>query len=180
LNAKPGGDGSKDKPLAALPNFAKGLKPGAVLHIRAESPLVGDIGSCVSALLAGLGSAWPKPAAAWTGAIAERRTKNVAKMAETLAKNPAPMNFHSALNVVRDLIKANPDAVLVNDRPIDSTRLLSYERDGASRATLEPDLRERLGVQVIAADLLSLEGLIRHDPQKTASVLVAVLGAQAE
>ena len=31
-------------------------------------------------------------------------------MAETLAKNPSPMNFHSALNVVRDIVKANPDA----------------------------------------------------------------------
>jgi oxalyl-CoA decarboxylase len=33
-------------------------------------------------------------------------------MAETLAKNPTPMNFHSALNVVRDIVKANPDAIL--------------------------------------------------------------------
>ena len=36
-------------------------------------------------------------------------------MAETLAKNPSPMSFQSALNVVRDIVKANPDAVLVND-----------------------------------------------------------------
>ena len=51
---------------------------------------------------------WPKPPAEWTGAIAERKNKNVAKMAETLAKNPSPMNFHSALNVVRDIVKAQP------------------------------------------------------------------------
>jgi oxalyl-CoA decarboxylase len=45
-------------------------------------------------------------------------------MAETLAKNPAPMNFHSALNVVRDVIKANPDAILVNEgaNALDFTR----------------------------------------------------------
>ena len=67
---------------------------------------------------------WPKPPAEWLDAIAERRDKNVAKMAETLAKNPAPMNFHSALNVVRDIVKANPDAILVNEgaNALDFTR----------------------------------------------------------
>ena len=93
-------------------------------NVRIEAPLVGDIGSCVSALLAGVGSGWPKPPAEWLNAIAERKNKNVAKMAETLAKNPAPMNFHSALNVVRDIIKANPDAILVNEgaNALDFTR----------------------------------------------------------
>jgi oxalyl-CoA decarboxylase len=49
---------------------------------------VGDIGSCVAALLAALGPNFPKPPAEWLDAIAERRTKNVAKMGEALAKNP--------------------------------------------------------------------------------------------
>jgi oxalyl-CoA decarboxylase len=93
-------------------------------NVRIDAPLVGDIGSCVSALLAGIGSNWTKPPAEWTGAIAERKNKNIAKMAETLAKNPVPMNFHSALNVVRDIVKANPDAILVNEgaNALDFTR----------------------------------------------------------
>jgi len=93
-------------------------------NVRVDAPVVGDIGSCVSALLAGIGSKWAKPPADWLGAIAERKNKNVAKMAETLAKNPTPMNFHSALNVVRDIIKANPDAILVNEgaNALDFTR----------------------------------------------------------
>ena len=93
-------------------------------NVAIEAPLVGDIGSCVSALLAGIGSNWAKPPADWTGAIAERKGKNIAKMAETLAKDPVPMNFHSALNVVRDIIKANPDAILVNEgaNALDFTR----------------------------------------------------------
>ncbi|MGH8621980.1 MAG: oxalyl-CoA decarboxylase, partial [Burkholderiales bacterium] len=92
-------------------------------NVRIDAPVIGDIGSCVSALLAGIGSNWPKPAE-WLTAIAERKNKNVAKMAETLAKNPTPMNFHSALNVVRDIIKANPDAILVNEgaNALDFTR----------------------------------------------------------
>src|SRR3990172_1328799 len=93
-------------------------------NVRIDAPVVGDIGSCVSALLAGIGSHWAKPPADWLRAIAERKNKNLAKMAETLAKNPAPMNFHSALAVVRDIIKANPDAILVNEgaNALDFTR----------------------------------------------------------
>jgi len=93
-------------------------------NVRIDAPLVGDIGSCVSALLAGIGSNWSKPPVEWTGAIAERKNKNLAKMAETLARNPTPMNFHSALNVVRDIVKANPDAILVNEgaNALDFTR----------------------------------------------------------
>jgi len=93
-------------------------------NVRIDAPVVGDIGSCVSALLAGMGPNWQKPPAEWLDAIAERRTRNVAKLAETLAKNPTPMNFHSALNVVRDIVKANPDAILVNEgaNALDFTR----------------------------------------------------------
>src|SRR5262245_24329634 len=93
-------------------------------NVRIDAPLVGDIGSCVSALLAGIGAGWAKPPAEWVSAVAERKEKNIARMAETLAKNPAPMNFHSALNVVRDIVKANPDAILVNEgaNALDFTR----------------------------------------------------------
>ena len=63
----------------------------------------------------GIGAGWAKPPADWTGAIGERKDKNLAKMAETLAKNPSPMNFHSALNVIRDVVKANPEAIVVNE-----------------------------------------------------------------
>ena len=93
-------------------------------NVRIEAPLVGDIASCVSAMLGLIGPDWPQPPAEWLDAIAERKTKNVAKMAESLAKNPSPMNFHSALNVVRDIVKANPDAILVNEgaNALDFTR----------------------------------------------------------
>ena len=93
-------------------------------NVAITAPLVGDIGSCVSALLAGIGSDWIKPPVEWLDAIIERKNKNLAKMAETLAKDPTPMNFHSALNVVRDIIKANPDAMLINEgaNALDFTR----------------------------------------------------------
>jgi oxalyl-CoA decarboxylase len=93
-------------------------------NVRIDAPVVGDIGSCVSALLAGIGTGWAKPPAEWLSAVAEKKRGNIAKMAETLAKNPSPMNFHSALNVVRDIVKANPDAMFVNEgaNALDFTR----------------------------------------------------------
>ncbi len=93
-------------------------------NVAIDAPVVGDIGSCVSALLAAITTGWQPPSTEWLGAITERKQKNLAKMAETLAKDPTPMNFHSALNVVRDIIKANPDAMLVNEgaNALDFTR----------------------------------------------------------
>src|SRR5258707_389181 len=74
-----------------------------------------DIGSCVAALRAGLDAGFAKPSAEWTGAIAERKSKNLAKMAATLDKNPSPMNFHSALRAIRDVLKTRPDINVVNE-----------------------------------------------------------------
>ncbi|HEY2816424.1 MAG TPA: oxalyl-CoA decarboxylase, partial [Casimicrobiaceae bacterium] len=95
-------------------------------NVRIDAPVVGDIGSCVSALLAAINASsnWPEPPVEWLDAIAERKNKNIAKMTETLAKNPTPMNFHSALGVVRDIVKGNPDAYLVNEgaNALDFTR----------------------------------------------------------
>ena len=84
-------------------------------NVPIAAPLVGDIGSCVAALLAGLGSNWAKPPVDWTQGIAERKDKNMSKMAETLALNPSPMSFQSALNVIRNAVKARPDAIVVNE-----------------------------------------------------------------
>ena len=93
-------------------------------NVPIQAPLIGDIGSCVSALLAGVDSKWAKPPAEWTGAIDERKEKNLSKMAATLALSPSPMNFHSALSVVRDIIKKHPDAMLINEgaNTLDFTR----------------------------------------------------------
>ena len=93
-------------------------------NVAIAAPVIGDIASCVAALLAGMGNQWAKPPAEWTGAIDERKEKNLSKMAQTLALNPSPMNFHSALRVVRDIVKARPDIMLVNEgaNTLDFTR----------------------------------------------------------
>ena len=84
-------------------------------NVQIAAPLIGDIGSCVQALVDGMGSNWVKPPSDWTGGVMDRKDKNLSKMAETLSKNPSPMNFHSALAVVRDIVKSRPDAILVNE-----------------------------------------------------------------
>ncbi len=84
-------------------------------NVPIAAPLVGDIGSCVQALLAGMGTSFAKPPAEWTTEVYARTSKNIAKMAETLKLNPTPMNFHSALNVIKNQIKARPDVYLVNE-----------------------------------------------------------------
>jgi oxalyl-CoA decarboxylase len=84
-------------------------------NVAIAAPVVGDIGSCITALGQAMASGWNKPPADWTGAIAERKDKNLTKMAETLSKNPPVMNFHSALNVIRDAVKERPDAIVVNE-----------------------------------------------------------------
>ena len=84
-------------------------------NVAIAAPVVGDIGSCMHALVAAMGPSWPKPPSEWTGAIAERKDRNLTKMAETLTKSPPAMNFHSALAVLRDVVKARPDAYFVNE-----------------------------------------------------------------
>ena len=84
-------------------------------NVEIAAPLVGDIGSCVSALLDGIDGKWPAPPADWINAVNARKEANIAKMAPRLMKNSAPMDFHSALGALRAVIKARPDAILVNE-----------------------------------------------------------------
>ena len=85
-------------------------------NVAIAAPLIGDIGSCVQALVKGIDAGgYTKPSAEWTGAINERKDKNLTKMAATLDLNPSPMNFHSALRVIRDMVKSRPDINIVNE-----------------------------------------------------------------
>ena len=84
-------------------------------NVEIVAPVVGDIGSCVAALLEGIDGRWPAPPADWTGAIKTKRDDNVAKMAPRLMNNNSPMDYHGALGALRTVIKERPDAILVNE-----------------------------------------------------------------
>ncbi|CAO3437113.1 oxalyl-CoA decarboxylase [Azospirillum argentinense] len=84
-------------------------------NVAIVAPLVGDIGSCVSALTAGMAKGWTPPPAEWTGAVSARREANIAKMAPKLMSNASPMNFHGALGALRRVVQERPEALLVNE-----------------------------------------------------------------
>jgi len=84
-------------------------------NVEIVAPVVGDVGSCVSALLEGMGAKWPVLPDEWTAAVAKKREENVAKMAPRLMNNNAPMDYHGALGALRKVIKERPDAILVNE-----------------------------------------------------------------
>jgi oxalyl-CoA decarboxylase len=93
-------------------------------NVEIAAPVVGDIGSCVSALLDAMGGNWTKAPSDWMGAVSAKREENVAKMAPRLMNNNNPMDYHGALGVLRTIIKERPDAILVNEgaNTLDLTR----------------------------------------------------------
>src|SRR5512145_1492975 len=50
-------------------------------NVEIAAPVVGDIDSCVSALLDGMGDNWPAAPADWMNAVKTKREENIAKMA---------------------------------------------------------------------------------------------------
>jgi oxalyl-CoA decarboxylase len=91
-------------------------------NVEIVAPVVGDIGSCVTALLkaatplkAGDDDPFPLKVADWVKTVTSKRDENVAKMAPRLMNNNVPMDYHGALGVLRTIVKERPDAILVNE-----------------------------------------------------------------
>jgi oxalyl-CoA decarboxylase len=84
-------------------------------NLEIAAPVVGDIGSCVEALLDGMGKDWVAPPADWTGSVRDKVESNVARMAPKLQNNNVPMDYQGALGALRTIIAERPDAILVNE-----------------------------------------------------------------
>ena len=84
-------------------------------NVEIAAPLVGDIDSCVKALLQGMGEAWTPPPADWINQVSAKKDTNVARMAPKLQNNNVPMDFHGALGALNMIIAERPDTVLVNE-----------------------------------------------------------------
>src|SRR6187401_804559 len=93
-------------------------------NVEIAAPVVGDIGSCVAALLDGMGANWPAPPADWIKTVTSKRDDNIVNMAPRLMNNNVPMDYHGALGVLRTIVKERPDAILVNEgaNALDLTR----------------------------------------------------------
>ncbi len=84
-------------------------------NVEIAAPLVGDIGSCVAALLAGMKKGWTPPPADWTAEVGDKVETNVARIAPRLQNTNVPMDFHGALGALRTIISERPDTILVNE-----------------------------------------------------------------
>jgi oxalyl-CoA decarboxylase len=89
------------------------------------APVVGDIGSAMTAFLEALKPGQIQASAAWTKAIEERKRYNVDRMSARLNANPNPMNFSSALRAIRDVLAGRPDIYVVNE----GANTLDFGRD---------------------------------------------------
>jgi oxalyl-CoA decarboxylase len=84
-------------------------------NVEIAAPVVGDVGSCVAALLEAMGAKWAPPPAEWIKTVTDKREENIAKMAPRLRNNNVPMDYQGALGALREVIKERPDAILVNE-----------------------------------------------------------------
>jgi oxalyl-CoA decarboxylase len=79
------------------------------------APVVGDIASSVSALLATLKAGQIRPRAAWLNELAQHKRQNIERMATRLAANPKPMDFYSALGSIKGVLADKPEVYVVNE-----------------------------------------------------------------
>jgi oxalyl-CoA decarboxylase len=78
------------------------------------APLAGDIGSVMEALVERNRGQITAPAP-WRDKLGRRSATNVAALAQRLSADPHPMQFHGALRAIRDVLRAYPQAYVVNE-----------------------------------------------------------------
>ena len=79
------------------------------------APVVGDIASSVSALLAMLKPGQIRAPSAWLDQLAQHKQRNQERMASRLAANPDPMDFYSALGAINGVLADKPEIYVVNE-----------------------------------------------------------------
>jgi oxalyl-CoA decarboxylase len=84
-------------------------------NVEIAAPLVGDVGSCAAALIAAMEHEGIAPPSAWLEKVHSRAEANMQKMSTRLQNNNHPMDYHSALGVVKQAINDRPDTILVNE-----------------------------------------------------------------
>jgi len=93
-------------------------------NVPIAAPLVGDIGSCVAALRAGLKGM--TTSAEWTDAITEKVASSKARLGVKLSTATPVMNYFNSLGAIRDVLKDYPDITLVNEgaNALDNARMI--------------------------------------------------------
>lgn len=78
------------------------------------APIVGDIGSVMDALIEHNRGQIMAPTP-WRDKLSAHSAQNVAKMSQRLSADPHPMQFYGALGAIRDVMRAYPQAYIVNE-----------------------------------------------------------------
>lgn len=95
-------------------------------NVPVAAPVVGDMGQSLDMILAGLKGKTIAADPQWLASLqAETKTKNDKFHARLAAASTAmPMNHWTALSVIKPIIEANPDVILVNEgaNTLDDTR----------------------------------------------------------
>ena len=90
------------------------------------APVVGDIASSMSELLAALKPGQVRPSPEWLHDLAEHKEKNVKRMEANLAgaAHADPMGFYGALGAIKKVLADKPEIYLVNEgaNTLDITR----------------------------------------------------------
>ncbi len=84
-------------------------------NVEIAAPLVGDVGSCAAALIEAMAHEGVAPPKAWLDKVHSRAEANMQKMSTRLHNNNHPMDYHSALGVLKQAINDRPDTILVNE-----------------------------------------------------------------
>jgi oxalyl-CoA decarboxylase len=77
-------------------------------NVEIAAPVVGDIGSCVTALLEGMGAKWPAPPADWTGHRFQEARRERRENGAALDEQQFADDYHGALGVLRNIVKERP------------------------------------------------------------------------
>ncbi|MFK7891683.1 MAG: oxalyl-CoA decarboxylase, partial [Granulosicoccus sp.] len=84
-------------------------------NVEIAAPLVGDIESCLMSLNEAMGGDWPKPKSDWIDAVNKKRDTNLARMATRLEADVTPMDYHTALGALKEVLREKPETMLVNE-----------------------------------------------------------------
>jgi len=84
-------------------------------NVEIAAPLVGDVGSCTQGLLDAMDGEGIAPPEDWLDQVHTKAEANMQKMSTRLQNNNHPMDYHSALGVLKQAINDRPDTILVNE-----------------------------------------------------------------
>ncbi len=84
-------------------------------NVEIAAPLVGDVGSCTQGLLDAMDGEGIAPPKDWLDQVHTKAEANMQKMSTRLQNNNHPMDYHSALGVLKQAINDRPDTILVNE-----------------------------------------------------------------